>query len=287
MRQLLFYLKVSRPGLWFPTIWLYLMPLGGTEFWQEPIFWIGLAYVLFPMNFMVYGWNDYVDFEADQLNPRKDSFWFGARGSKAQLTAMIPALVIIQVLTYPFFIYWAGWPVLVIYSAQLLILWAYNFPGKGLRSMPPFEMLCQFGYLLVVPFSIFINETSGLPWQTYVYLSAFAIQAHLMGEVMDIEPDRKAGKTTTATVIGRLNTKFLIMGLVLGEALWVLFIFEDIWFSGMLFAALAWLFLDAFLIFKNKQYSMTEMKLFAVASNLMAMVSMGYILYSGCLLSLP
>jgi len=65
MKQLLFYLKVSRPGLWFPTIWLYMLPFGGHQFWVEPMFWLGLLYVTFPLNFLIYGWNDIVDYETE------------------------------------------------------------------------------------------------------------------------------------------------------------------------------------------------------------------------------
>jgi 4-hydroxybenzoate polyprenyltransferase len=283
MKTLLFYLKVSRPGLWFPTLWLYMMPLSGVEFWNNGLFWLGLFYVLFPMNFLVYGWNDIVDYEADKLNPRKDSYLFGARGSKAQLKKMIPAIVLSQLLIYPIFIFMVGWQIAIIYAAQLLVMWAYNFPNKGLRSMPPFEMLCQFGYVLVVPFSIYVNGVDALPWQTYAYLAMFAVQSHLMGEVMDIGPDKQAGKTTTATLIGMARTKWIIMSLVLTESIWVLYFYKDIFFAAMLFAGVIWLLLDYFVIFKNRQYTLKEMNLFGIGTNLVALASMAYVLWSGCL----
>lgn len=286
MQTLLFYLKVSRPGLWFPTLWLYMMPLSGLAFWNTGLFWFGLFYVLFPMNFMVYGWNDIVDYEADRLNPRKDSYLFGARGTKAQLRSMIPAIIIVQLLTYPIFIYFVGWSLFWIYGAQLLVMWAYNSPNKGLRSMPPFEMLCQFGYVLVVPFSIYVNEANPLPWQTYTYLGMFAVQAHLMGEVMDIVPDRAASKTTTATVVGMAATKGIIMFLILTESLWVWYFYRDIFFSAMLFCGFIWLLLDYFILFKNREYTLKEMNLFGVASNAVALASMAYVLWSGCLSSI-
>jgi len=235
------------------------------------------------MNFMVYGWNDIVDIEADRFNPRKDSFLFGAKGTEAELLAIIPAIIIVQLLTYPIFIYLVGWPLILIYGTQLLVMWVYNFPKKGLRSMPPFEMLCQFGYVLVVPFSIYINEVDALPWQTYVYLTMFAVQAHLMGEVMDIEPDRNAGKTTTATILGMAGTKLIIMILVLTESFWVYYYYRDLFFAAMLFCGFIWLILDYFIIFKNRQYTLKEMNLFGVGTNLVALASMAYVLWSGCL----
>ena len=75
IKKLFFWLKVSRPGLWFATIWLYLLPTSQMDgIWTSIPFWIGLVYVTFPLNFLVYGWNDMVDIETDALNPRKDSF---------------------------------------------------------------------------------------------------------------------------------------------------------------------------------------------------------------------
>jgi 4-hydroxybenzoate polyprenyltransferase len=63
-----FQLKASRPGLWFPTIWLYMLPLAGQPL-TGVAFWVGLLWCSFPLNHMVYGWNDCVDAETDRQNP--------------------------------------------------------------------------------------------------------------------------------------------------------------------------------------------------------------------------
>ena len=117
----IYYLKTSRPGLWFATLWLYFLPTslssGIHESWA---FWLGLAYVTFPLNFMVYGWNDAVDFETDQLNPRKDSFWFGARGTKSQLKRIWKPIVVSQIIFLPFVVWAGGLYVLVIFIGFIL-----------------------------------------------------------------------------------------------------------------------------------------------------------------------
>ena len=70
-------LKISRPGLWFPTIWIYLVPFSlETSFWLNYNFWIGLFFVTFPLNYLVYGLNDYNDFKADEVNSRKGNSYF-------------------------------------------------------------------------------------------------------------------------------------------------------------------------------------------------------------------
>lgn len=287
IKDLGFYLKVSRPDLWFATIWLYLLPTSQmievTSRWE---FWYGLFYVCFPLNLMVYGWNDAVDYETDALNPRKDSFWFGARGTKEQLKNIWKPILIVQLLFIPVLLWIGGWSMLLILLAFTLVNWLYNLPERGLRSMPPLELLCQVGYLLVVPLSIMMNETGALPWQTYVYLILFAIQSHIMGEVMDIEPDRKAGKVTTATILGHQKTKMFIISIVFVEVLFLFYFYHEFIFGGLLAAGLLWLLLDVFILFKSKSYTLGEMKLFAFASNVISIVSMAYVWYTGCLLEI-
>ena len=66
-----------------------------------------------------------------------------------------------------------------------------------------------------------------IPWQTFLYLTLFAFQAHIAGEIMDIEPDKLANKKTTATLIGRRNTKYLIITLLMLEVYILTFWFQD------------------------------------------------------------
>ncbi|MEM8908317.1 MAG: UbiA family prenyltransferase, partial [Bacteroidota bacterium] len=141
--------------------------------------------------------------------------------------------------------------------------------------------------LLIVPFSSLLNQTPPLPWQTYFYLLLFAFQSHLMGEVMDIEPDRKSGRRTTATVLGMKKTKLLIMAIVLGEIAILFFSFQEYLFGGMLVAAFLWLLLDLFVIYKTQTYTLAQMKLFGLLSNVLAILSMAYVWYSACLQQIP
>ncbi|MFK7810636.1 MAG: UbiA family prenyltransferase [Saprospiraceae bacterium] len=285
INKFLFWLKVSRPGLWFATIWLYLLPTSQMDIWQSTPFWLGFLYITFPLNFLVYGWNDMVDLKTDALNPRKDSFLFGARGTAAQLEVLWKPMLIVQLFTVPYFIWLVGWKMLLLFTALFFVNWIYNLPERGLRSKPPFELFCQLGYLLIAPFSIFINDTSALPLLTYFYLFLFAIQSHLMGEVMDIEPDRAAGRKTTATILGMKKTKLIIIGVVLTEVLILTICFRELIFGGMLAIGLLWLILDLFIIYKTKRYTIQQMKLFGLLSNVVAIVSMAYVWYSACLLN--
>jgi 4-hydroxybenzoate polyprenyltransferase len=287
LQSLSFWLKVSRPGLWFATIWLYLLPTSQMDIWRSLPFWLGFAYITFPLNFLVYGWNDTVDQQTDALNPRKDSFWFGARGDSEQLKTLWKAILWVQLLTMPYFIWSCGWRMLLLFAGLLFVNWIYNLPENGLRSRPPLELLCQVGYLLVVPFSMLVNQTPMLPALTFCYLFLFAVQSHLMGEVMDIEPDRQSGRKTTATELGMKKTKLIIIGIVLTEVLILTLCFQEFIFGGMLALALVWLVLDLFFIFKTNRYTVPQMQLFGLTSNIVALASMAYVWYSGCLLTVP
>ncbi len=286
LQKSVFWFKVSRPGLWFPALWLYFLPLSGMEIWKESDFWIGLFFVTFPLNFIIYGWNDYVDYETDRHNPRKDSFLFGARGSQEELSTLPPLLIILQILAYGFFIFHMGMEAFYLFTVLFLVLLAYNFPKKGFRNTPPLELFAQFGYLLIVPFSMLLNETPEVPKLTYFYLLLFAVQSQLIGEVMDIEPDRKANRHTTATRLGIKGTKALIISIVALEVFLLMYFYKDFIFGGMLAAGLVWLLADLFIIFKGKTYTLSEMKLFGFGSNIIALSSMAYVWWSGVLMNI-
>lgn len=234
---------------------------------------------------MVYGWNDMVDRAIDADNPRKDSYWFGAKGSKEQLQSLWKPILAIQLLFFPFIYYFIGWKAIPIFISFFVINSLYNLPKHGFRSKPPLELICQVGYLLIAPLSIYLNDATQLPWQTYAYLFLFALQSQLIGEVMDIEPDRKTGRRTTATVLGMKWCKMLIIFIVSVEVGLLFYVYDEFIFGGMLAIGLLWLIVDLVFVFKTEVYSMGQMKLFAMLSNVVALVSMGYVWWSGCLLS--
>ena len=278
-------LKISRPGLWFPTIWIYLVPFSLTEnFWESPLFWLGLIFVTFPLNYLVYGLNDYNDTAADAVNERKGNFLFGAKASKAQLRLVPKKIAIIIIPFIAYFTYAAGWKMLLLLVFMIVINVVYNFKPFRIKEKPPFEIFIQIGYVITAVFSVFLNDLTMLPWQTFIYLALFAFQAHIAGEIMDIEPDILAKKRTTATIIGRRNTKFLMLGLLLIEVYILTVWFQDYVLAGFLTIFSAWLILDVFVLFKSKPYSVSQMKLFGLAMNISAFSSMLWVLYSKKLL---
>ena len=101
---------------------------------------------------------------------------------------------------------------------------------------------------------------------------------------MDIEPDILSKKKTTATLLGRKKTKILMLLLLIVEVYILSIWFQDYVLAGFLAVFSVWLILDTFFIFKDKPYSVSQMKLFGIAMNLSALLSMIWVLYSGKLL---
>ncbi|WP_165586709.1 UbiA family prenyltransferase [Aequorivita vladivostokensis] len=278
-------LKISRPGLWFPTIWIYLVPFQlASNFWEKPLFWVGLFFVTFPLNFLVYGLNDFTDGKADSLNPRKGNYLFGAKLSKEELTNVPWHICCVMVPFLAYFAYVGGVELFILLLFMIVINIIYNYKPFRLKERPPFEILIQVGYVFTALFSIQLNNLEMLPWQTMLYLTLFAFQAHIAGEIMDIEPDKLVGKKTTAVLIGRKNAKFLMLFLLLFEAYILKFWFDDWVLSGFLAVFSLWLILDIFVFFKDRPYSVTQMKIFGIAINVSAILSMIWVLYSGNLL---
>jgi len=239
---------------------------------------------MFPLNYLVYGLNDYNDIQADAANKRKGNFLFGAKAKKSQL-ALVP--IKIGLLLLPFLLYFTmirGWPMFALLIFMVVINVIYNFRPFRLKEKPPFEICIQIGYVFTAFFSVLLNDLEILPWQTILYLSLFAFQAHIAGEIMDIEPDIIAQKKTTATVIGRKKTKLLMLAILSLEVYILIAWFQDYVLGAFLAIFSVWLILDVLIFFKDKPYSITQMKLFGIAMNISAVISMLWALYSGTLL---
>ena len=278
-------LKISRPGLWFPTLWIYILPLGGrVELLQEWPFWLGLCFVLFPLNLFVYALNDLGDREADKFNLRKGNFLFGAKATEKELNQAVRIGTMVLLVFAVTFSMMRGWPMLILFGAIIAVNLMYNFEPFRIKSRPPFEMLIQVAYILTAIFSAELNQVPAIPWQAVVYLSLFCFQAHLAGEIMDIDPDRLAGKTTSALLLGRQKAKGLMVIILLAEVYLLSFWFRDYILAAVLALFVIWLLLDIFILFRSKAYTLNQMLLFGHGMNAVGIASMIWILFTANLL---
>lgn len=277
-------LKISRPGLWFQTLWLYVLPLAAGVSLDEPALWVGLLYVTWPLNLMVYAWNDHVDYEIDQDNPRKDSWLFGARATRRELAVSVPVAVVVQLVFAAVFVWLDGWRMLGLMAGIVAVNATYNAKIGGLRGRPPFDLINPLGYLLVVQLAVWLNDLPAVPWQSMVYLALFCLHAQLIGEVMDYWPDREAGRVTSATIMGVRPSKIAITVLVALEALMLWQVFDDVVLGGMLAIGAAWLLLDLLVLWGDRRYTRSEYTLAGVGMNVAGLVSMAWVLWQGSLL---
>jgi 4-hydroxybenzoate polyprenyltransferase len=267
-----FLLQVSRPGLWTTTALFYLMPLGHSIAFTSARFWAGLVYVLIPLGFLLYGVNDIVDVEADRLNPRKGTFFFGSLGRTEQLAALRWQIVMVQIPFAAAFLVWIGPRVLLWFGVLIIAVALYNAAPIRCKSRPPFDVLIQVSYLLVFVLSSWVNGAPQLPWQTFAFGGLFAMHSHLFGEVMDIAPDRESGRTTTAVRIGAARTKLLIAAFLGVEAMLVVRYFRDPVIASFLAAGVLWFLADACRLSGSRLYSPKMMKLFMCAWNVAAVL---------------
>lgn len=269
-------LQVSRPGLWATQLWFYLLPLGGRRLLDEWTFWFGAIYVTLPLAFLLYGWNDLADYQTDQLNPRKGNLWFGARLSLAELRRLPLLIAIVQAPFFIVFTWVIGWKFLLWIAACLAVNAAYNLPRIGLKGRPVFDVLNQAGYLLVFVLSSWLNDVPQLSWPAMLFGAFFAMHAHLLNEITDLEPDRAAGRRTTAVVMGVPRTKLTISLLLASEAAIMAVWFDSPIVVAFLTLAAAGFFTD--LAFRpNRIVSDDQLKWVLIAWNIVAVASMHWV----------
>ena len=283
LSDLTFILQASRPGLWLTSIWFYMLPLGGRNLFGSVPFWLGVLYMTFPMGLLLYGWNDYVDFEVDRVNPRKGSFLFGARGSIEQLRRLPLLIVVVQLPFLIAFCYLRGYRMLLCFAGMTAAAAIYNWPRYGFKSRPPLEILNQAGYLFVFLLSTWVNRVPGLRWPALLFGALFAMHSHVFGEIMDLEPDGSVGRRTTAVLIGRVPAKLLISAFLLIETAILYLFFRDPVWTGFLLASSIWFALDAKIFWRGRPYTSGQMRFAMLAWNLIALASMPWVWWNASL----
>ena len=278
--RIVFHIKVARPGLWLTSIWFYLLPLGGKHVFTSPQFWLGVFFVTFPMGHLIYGWNDLMDAEADRLNPRKGTFLFGARGTPEQLRSLPWQMALVQLPFLLLFTWLLGGRGIVYYTAIICVTALYNVPRIGWKNHPPLEILNQAGYLLVFVLSSWLNGVAKLSAPAMLFGALFAMHSHVFGEIMDIVPDRDAGRRTTANMIGLVPSKMLVVALLITESVIVYRSIHDVFIMAFLITSAAFFLIDAIILWRDRIYSPSQMRFAMLAWNVVALASMPYVWWS-------
>ena len=272
-----FLIKAARPGLWATSVWFYMLPLGRRQVFHHAEFWLGIVYVTFPLGLTIYGWNDIADAEIDRFNPRKGTFLFGARGSRDELRRLPWYIAAVQAAFAAVLASMVGPRILIWFAALAGFTAIYNLPRYGLKSHPPFDILNQAAYLLVFVLSSWLNHAPQLRWPAMLFGALFAMHSHVFGEVMDIGPDRLSGRRTTATDIGAIRSKLLIATMLVGESFLIYKWIADFWITGALAFGAVWFLLDALVFWRDRPYTLIQMRIFLLGWSAIALASMEWV----------
>jgi 4-hydroxybenzoate polyprenyltransferase len=270
MTRALEVIKVSRPGFWPTHIWFYLLPFAQQDMFGSFAFWLGAIYVCFPMGLLIFGWNDLGDAETDTINPRKDSWLFGA-SPDASLRRHLPW--IIAAVQIPFliaFVQIGGWKMVIWFVALIAANATYN--SLGCKKLPLLDLLNQIGYLLVFVLASWLCSVKQLNGPAMLFSAFFAMHSHLFGQIMDIDEDQVAGRRSTAVTIGVTNSKLLLVAILLAEASIAAVYFRGWIISLFMLAAAVFFIADAF--FGPKRYPLSFVKTFFIGWNLIAILTM-------------
>ncbi len=265
--ELHFLVKASRPGFWLTAMWFYLLPLWPHLPLDSFAFWLGLVYVGLPLGTLIYAGNDVTDELTDRLNPRKDTFLFGARPTREQIKGLPRRIFLVQA---PFIaaLAWILGPLALVWFLAVLGMTAlYNAPRFGAKDRPGFDLAAQIGYLLVFVLATWLNGLPLAPVCVFAFGALFAMHSHLFGQIMDIAPDGAAGRRTTAVAIGARSSKSLVVLFLFIEAFLATQIAAKPWLPFFLAGSALWFALDAAVLWRGRPYAAWQMTAFFLGWN--------------------
>ena len=210
-------LRMSRP-----RFWLYLagpvvvgVAYAASSRWElfAPTAVALFAYFLLPANVFLYGVNDVFDADVDDENPKKEEREVRYRGDR-----LVPALVVATGLLGVAFLPLlspAGDAAMI---AFLLLAVEYSAPPLRFKTTPLLDSVSNGLYVLpgVVAYAALAGEAPPVAAVAGGWL--WAMGMHTFSAVPDIEPDRRAGIRTTATVLGEGRTYAYCAGCWLAAA---------------------------------------------------------------------
>ncbi len=208
------FLNISRPRFWIYTagpFWLsaaLLYPLDG---YMVPVL-IMLSYFTFPANILIYGINDIYDRDTDILNEKKNSYEHLLQSKDQKY--LIYLIVLSNV---PFWIYSVLFlPVVanIFLLIFILLAWQYSAPPIRAKARPFLDSLFS-GLLYIVPVGVSWGIVSGHAPGFLPMLAGFlwSYSMHVYSAIPDINADKEAGISTSATYFGK-NTTVLFCGLL-------------------------------------------------------------------------
>ncbi|WP_136688564.1 prenyltransferase [Halorhabdus amylolytica] len=199
-------LVLSRPRFWLylagPVVVGVVYAADSTSELLTPLSVALFAYFLVPANVFLYGVNDVFDADVDAENPKKDE------GPEVRFTGdrwIVFAVILSGLLALPFALV-VGSAGKFTLAAFLVLAVEYSAPPLRFKTTPALDSLSNGLYVLpgVLAFTAVAGDLPPTPAIVGGWLWTMAM--HTFSAIPDIEPDRRAGIRTTATVLGRRRT---------------------------------------------------------------------------------
>ncbi|MEE8525732.1 MAG: UbiA family prenyltransferase, partial [Thermoanaerobaculia bacterium] len=215
-------LRVSRAGLIVSHLWIYLVPAIEGGLLPTLNFWVGLVYVTVPLGLLIYGWNDFFDWDVDHISPRKHhragAAAFGPSLTPSQLASLPRVIVLAQL---PFAVFWAvSGRLSLVGCVALLVLGnaLYNGPGVRLSRIPVLAELTATGiYLLITWLGVLIHSPAMPAW-IWLFAALSILNFQIVGALVDVEEDAVVGKRTFAVAFGPTVSMAAVMASLLIKA---------------------------------------------------------------------
>lgn len=182
---------------------------------------VGSLYFLGPYNLLMYGVNDVYDYESDIKNPRKGGIE-GMKESRSFHPTILKASILFNA---PFLLYLlviSSWPARAVLVFVVFMVVAYSLKGLRFKEKPVLDSVTSS--LHFVGPLLFALSLWGFPVAAWPFVLAFflwGMASHAFGAVQDINPDKKAGIASIATVFGARSTVWVCIILYASAALLV------------------------------------------------------------------
>ena len=280
-------IQLSRPGWWLVNAWLYMAPTGMQwHLFSTAKFWFGLLWVVFPLNLLVYGLNDYTDVEIDVTNPRKGNFVYGAKCSRNELQNLPKVIFVSHTIGTVIFCAWGQslhfvWIMLAAAAVNV----AYNIPPLRLSGRGPFELpTVVAGFSIVTILSTFWNELPWPPTRYWLHMTFLVLRTQLWTEFMDHDEDAGFNRKTTSVLLGRALSQIAVAAVLAGEALMVWVNFDDAVLRGFSVMGLVMFILTEVL---NVLPADKDKKIAVHSQNLVGLLLMVWIWNQGLFVEVP
>ncbi|MFB6268539.1 MAG: prenyltransferase [Halobacterium sp.] len=203
--MLRYLLVLSRPRFWFYLAGPVVVGVAYAadsvpELFSAPAVAL-FAYFLVPANVFLYGVNDAFDRDVDEANPKKEekeARYRGGRAVSAVVAAsgllLAPVALALPAVVAPWL---AAWAVLAV---------EYSAPPFRFKTTPLLDSASNGLYVLPGAAAYAAVAGHHPPMLAVAGGWLWAMGMHTFSAIPDIEPDREAGITTTATVLGERRT---------------------------------------------------------------------------------